>query len=218
MRVSRYFLPGYVEVIAGPMGMSKTTTLIQKLQKLRYIDNKLRYVLFDPKENKRSRTHVAARFNGEKVEMLPCVKLAGSDPWEILDLAKDAEGKMADVIAIDEAQFFSKELVNVIFHLARKAKCYVLVAGLDLDYRGEPFGPMGELLARADIRTNLEFPICQFPNCVNDATRTQMLNEKDEAVPWTENGIVATGTDVKYKYQARCPHHHIVPGNPHGMV
>ncbi|TAK24785.1 MAG: thymidine kinase [Chloroflexota bacterium] len=113
----------------------------------------------------------------------------------------------ADVIAVDEAQFFDAALVDVCEELAHRGH-RVIAAGLDLDFRGEPFGPMPMLMARADSLTKLTAvcAVCGAPT----ATRTQRLVG---GLPASYSApLIAVGaTDM---YEARCRAHHEVPGRP----
>ena len=113
-------------------------------------------------------------------------------PQEILELSKDAQ-----VIGIDEAQFFSKEIVDVCNQLANDGK-RVLVAGLDQDYRGIPFEPMPQLLAVAEYITKT-LAICVV--CGNPADKTQRKIISAERV-------VVGAADI---YEARCRKCHFIP-------
>ena len=111
---------------------------------------------------------------------------------EILELAKDAQ-----VVGIDEAQFFTEDLVDVCNQLADDGK-RVIVAGLDQDYRGVPFEPIPQLLARAEYITKT-LAICM--QCGNPADRTQRkIASKDR--------VVVGATD---SYEARCRKCHYIP-------
>jgi len=98
--------------------------------------------------------------------------------------------KEIDVIGIDEAQFFDTDLVSVCQRLAIKGK-RVIIAGLDMDFRGIPFGPMPALLAVAEYITKVH-AIC--PHCGNLATHSYRLSEEDETIVLGE----------KDKYEPRC--------------
>ena len=116
------------------------------------------------------------------------------------------------LIAIDEVQFFDEKIVDVVKELLDR-DIEVIVAGLPLDFRGEPFGQMPTLLAMADDITRLT-AICKFADngeiCGNDATRTQRIIE---GMPASYNDpIVLIGAEESY--EARCPNHHIVPDRP----
>ena len=117
----------------------------------------------------------------------------------------------AHVIAVDEAQFFDAGLVEVCEELAKEGR-RVLAAGLDLDFRGEPFGPIPELMARADALTKLTAvcAVCGAPS----ATRTQRLVGGLPAA-YAEPLIAVGSAEL---YEARCRSHHEVPGRPRPLA
>jgi thymidine kinase len=108
------------------------------------------------------------------------------------------------VVAIDEAQFFDDEIVTVAEQLADNG-VRVIIAGLDLDFRGEPFGPMPALMCRADQVQKLH-AICMV--CGEEATRTQRLVNGKPAN--YDDPIILVGASESY--EARCRTHHSVPG------
>jgi thymidine kinase len=121
------------------------------------------------------------------------------DPKTILKMAYEAE-----VVGIDESQFFTPDLIPVIQELLLRKK-RVIVAGLDLDFRGEPFGIMPNLLAMADEVMKLH-AICSV--CGNIATKTQRLIDGKPA-RYDDPTILVGGLET---YEARCNLHHEVPG------
>jgi len=108
------------------------------------------------------------------------------------------------VVAIDEAQFFDDKIVSVAERLADSG-VRVIVAGLDMDFRGEPFGPMPALMCRADKVQKLH-AICMV--CGEEANRTQRL--VNGAPAHYDDPIIMVG--AAESYEARCREHHIVPG------
>jgi thymidine kinase len=111
--------------------------------------------------------------------------------------------KAATVVAIDEAQFFDTEVIQVVDELAAE-KIRVIVAGLDTDFRGEPFGPMPALMARAEHVDKIQ-AICMV--CGEPASRTQRLvNGKPARY---DDPVVIVG--AAEMYEARCRTHHEVP-------
>jgi thymidine kinase len=111
-----------------------------------------------------------------------------------------------DVVVIDEAQFFPEEIADCINNLLEK-DIIVIVAGLDTDFRGEPFGVMPMLLALADgdvIKLKAVCAVCKQWN----ATRTQRILENGDPAPYTDP-LIKVG--AKDSYQARCREHHEVP-------
>jgi thymidine kinase len=110
------------------------------------------------------------------------------------------------VVAVDEVQFFGKEIIQICEDLADKG-VRVIVAGLDMDFRGEPFGPMPQLLARAEFVTKLT-AACTVCGCA--ATRTQRIINGHPAD--YNDPVILVG--AKESYEARCRKHHIVPNKP----
>ena len=130
-------------------------------------------------------------------------------PAEIETLAKNA---WADMIAIEEAQFFQAVLVPVVERLAVAGRT-VILSGLNTDFRGRPFGPMPQLMAIADGITSLT-AICTV--CGDEATRTQRLIDGRPA--GADEPVVVVGglasemqTPRRETYEARCRSHHELP-------
>ena len=169
---------GSIEVICGSMFSGKTEELIRRLKRVKIANLKLE--IFKPA--------IDVRF--DKVNIVSHdTNFINSTPVEsaqkILLLAHDV-----DVVGIDEAQFFDAEIVNVCEQLALKG-IRVIVAGLDMDYTGKPFGPMPNLLAIADYITKLH-AICM--KCGNIANVSYRKTD--------ENGQVVLGEmDI---YEPRC--------------
>ena len=119
---------------------------------------------------------------------------------EILDyVTEDTE-----VVAIDEVQFFDEDIVEVAQHLADSGY-RVILAGLDQDFRGEPFGPMPQLMCHAEQVTKLQ-AVCSV--CGSPASRTQRLI--DDKPAGYEDPVILVGASESY--EPRCRHHHEVPG------
>ena len=119
---------------------------------------------------------------------------------KIKEFLKD---KKYDIVGIDEVQFFSSEIIQLIDELINQ-DTRVIVAGLDLDFRGEPFGVMPTLLAKAEFVTKLT-AACKI--CGEAATRTQRIIDGKPAL--YDSPIILVG--AKDSYEARCHKHHIVP-------
>jgi thymidine kinase len=169
---------GWIEVICGCMYSGKTEELIRRLRRAQIA--KQNVIIFKPKiDNRYSSNQIVSHSE----QSLPSIVV--DKPSEILALSKDAQ-----VIGIDEGQFFSKDLVEVCEELANQGK-RVLVAGLDQDYRGRPFEPIPELLAIAEYITKT-LAICMV--CGNPADRTQRTTEQHELVVVGARGV----------YEARC--------------
>ena len=177
------------------MFSGKTEELIRRVRRARIARQTVQ--VFKPDIDTRYSIERVTSHNGQDFEAIP-VKNAQA----ILE-SLDAD---TTVIAIDEAQFFDDSIVSVTETLANRGK-RVMLAGLDMDFRGEPFGPMPELLARADEVQKLH-AICMV--CGENASRTQRLVNGQPAN--FDDPIVMVG--AAESYEARCREHHSVPGNP----
>lgn len=183
---------GWIEVITGSMYAGKTEELIRRIKRIQYAKKKV--IVFKPYiDDRYSASEVVSHANNRTKSFV--VK----QPLEVLDYCQD---KDLYAVAIDEAQFFSEEIIEVCEKLANDG-IRVIVAGLDKDFRGEPFGVMPELLARAEYVTKLD-AICQV--CGAPATRTQRLIDGHPA--HYNDPIIKVG--AKEQYEARCRHCHIV--------
>lgn len=134
---------GWIEVISGCMFAGKTEELIRRIRVLDYAKKNI--IVFKPDiDNRYSKTEVVSHA-GTKIRSIPI-----KDAQDIL-LHID---ELVDVVAIDEVQFFDDKVVGICESLANQEK-RVMVAGLDMDFRGEPFGVMPELITRAEFVTKL---------------------------------------------------------------
>lgn len=140
---------GWVEVICGSMFSGKTEELIRRLRRAQFAKQKVE--IFKPKIDTRYHELKVVSHNGIEIMSTPVPSSSN-----ILLLATDV-----DVVGIDEAQFFDNELPYVCNELAKRG-IRVIIAGLDLDYLGKPFGPMPELMAGAEYVTKVH-AICM--NC-----------------------------------------------------
>ena len=187
---------GWMEVISGCMFAGKTEELIRRINVLSYAKKNI--IVFKPKIDNRYSDSEIVSHSGAKV---PCLVVEKAQ-----DILKKIEAD-TEVVAIDEVQFFDKDIVEVCEYLADKG-IRVMVAGLDKDFRGESFGVMPELLTRAEFVTKLT-AVCA--KCGAPATRTQRLvNGKPAGF---EDPIVMVGADESY--EPRCRHCHQVPNKPH---
>ena len=176
---------GWIEVICGSMFSGKTEELIRRLRRAQIAQMKI--AIFKPKIDSRySEGHIVSH---NQIKMASYIV---DDPNDILDIATDHE-----VIGIDEAQFFNNSLINTCKELAKSGK-RVVVAGLDTDYRGLPFGPMPAIMCEADYLDKLR-AICV--KCGNPATYTQRTTSDSEQVVIGELD----------KYEARCRDCYIKP-------
>ena len=151
---------GWLEVITGPMFAGKSEELIRRVKTLSY--TKMKIIAFKPAIDDRYDKTAIASHDGAKYEAY-----AIKNAQFILELVKQD----TQVVAIDEIQFFDMSIVKICEELADRG-IRVIAAGLDLDFKGEPFGPMPELLARAEFVTKLS-AVCTVCGCA--ATRTQRL-------------------------------------------
>ncbi|MCJ7689864.1 MAG: thymidine kinase [Clostridiaceae bacterium] len=183
---------GWVEVIVGPMYSGKSEELIRRIRRTKIAKQKVQ--VFKPKIDKRYSKEDVVSHSGGKVEAVPV-----KDSSEILNLI-DVD---TQVVAIDEVQFFDLGINDIITTLADSNK-RVICAGLDMDFRGVPFGPIPALLAIAEFVYKIQ-AICVV--CGNPATRTQrLINGKPAKY---EDPIVLIGATESY--EARCRKCHIVP-------
>ena len=169
---------GWIEVICGYMFSGKTEELIRRVKRARFANQKV--LIFKPKKDIRYGTDVVVSHDDNSFES---IRVESS--LEILDNISDA-----NVIGIDEAQFFDADLPAVCQKLAIRGS-RIIIAGLDMDFRGVPFGPMPSLLAVAEYITKVH-AIC--PHCGNLATHSYRLSSETETVVLGE----------KDKYEPRC--------------
>ncbi len=171
---------GWIEVICGSMFSGKTEELIRRLKRARIAN--LKVEIFKPA--------VDVRYDDVKIvshdeNAIPSTPIDNSQ--KILLLSQDVE-----VVGIDEAQFFDVEITNVCEQLALRG-ARVIVAGLDMDYKAQPFGQMPNLLAVADYITKLHAICVVCGNIANYSYRHS-----------SEGGQVVLGE--KDKYEPRCRH------------
>jgi thymidine kinase len=186
---------GHVEVICGSMFSGKTEELIRRVRRASIARQKVQ--VFKPDIDIRYMVQHVTSHNGQAFEAHP-VKTS----LQILDnLAPDTT-----VVAIDEAQFFDEGIKRVTEILAQRG-IRVIVAGLDMDFRAEPFGSMPALLCCADEVLKLH-AICMV--CGEAASRTQRLVNGEPAR--YDDPIILVGASESY--EARCRDHHAVPGKP----
>ena len=149
---------GKIEVICGSMFSGKTEELIKRLKKVEL--NGLKYIVFRPKLDSRNPENKI--ISHAKSEISASIV---SSAEEILKLSKEYS-----VIGIDEAQFFDAEIVQVCNDLANRG-IRVIVAGLDMDFKGNPFGPMPALMATAEYVTKVHAVCTQTGNLAHYSHR-----------------------------------------------
>ncbi|WP_353893188.1 thymidine kinase [Proteinivorax hydrogeniformans] len=183
---------GWIEVITGSMFSGKSEELIRRIKRARYGKKKIE--VFKPKIDARYCRKSVVSHNGDKITATNIERAS-----EINDfISEDAQ-----VVAIDEIQFFDEEIIKVCQSLADSGK-RVIVAGLDMDFRGEPFGYTNLLMSMAEYVDKLQ-AICVV--CGNPASRTQRLIEGRPAS--LSDPTILVG--AKESYEARCRQCHEVP-------
>lgn len=185
LQIRTFKKSGHIEVVCGSMFSGKTEELIRRIRRAEIA--KQRVKVFKPKIDTRYSdmeivSHSEQSYPSEMIE----------NAEEILEKSFDHE-----VIGIDEAQFFDEKIVDVCQRLADSGK-RVIVAGLDQDYRAQPFDPMPKLLAVAEYVTKA-MAICVI--CGAPANRTQRNTASSDKV------LVG----AKDHYEARCRLHHTIP-------
>lgn len=184
---------GQMEVICGSMFCGKSEELIRRLRRAIIARQKLQ--VFKPIiDNRYAGIEKVTSHSGYEI---PCVPVKSST-----ELNSQIEDDTT-VVGIDEAQFFDEGLVAVTQELVNRG-VRVIVAGLDMDFRGEPFGCMPALLTKAEYVEKLQ-AICM--ECGEPATRTQRLVNGEPA--YYEDPVVIVG--AAEMYEARCRRHHKVP-------
>ncbi len=186
---------GHLEVICGPMFSGKSEELIRRLRRAKIAQQKV--VCFNPKVDTRTASHTVSSHNGSSM---------GAFTVDDALLIPSLIANDVTVVGIDETQFFSQDLINVVFDLIENGK-HVLVAGLNLDFKGVPFGTMPTFLALADTVTKLS-AICVI--CGADAYFSQRIVDGQPAK--YDDPIVKPG--AQEAYQARCRSCHSVDKKP----
>lgn len=169
---------GWIEVVCGSMFSGKTEELIRRLRRAKIANQNV--AIYKPTIDIRYDETKVVSHNATSIDAIP---IAHSS--ELLNIDKDI-----NVLGIDEAQFFDLGLTDVCQELAER-DVRVIIAGLDMDYRGVPFGPMPHLLAVAEYITKVH-AICV--HCGNLATHSYRLSKDDELVMLGE----------KQEYEPRC--------------
>ncbi len=195
--VSDYIKPGFLEVYCGPMKSGKTRELINRIDKLEYIDN-CSFIIIKPSVDTRDKNTLKTRFGNLAYE---CTFIDEDKPEEIIDIVKDKY----HLVIIDEAHFFGPKIFETLDYLLRSG-LHIIVAGLDLNFRGEPFGSMGAILCLANKVHKLS-GICNHPDCFEKSTRTQKtINGKP--APYKSPEVVIG--DEEEGYSCRCLKHHYI--------
>lgn len=190
---------GWIEVICGSMFSGKSEELIRRLRRATYANMSIR--VFKPAIDDRYDEQSVVSHNGTTIMARPV-----NSAEEILENIDET----IDIVGIDEVQFFDEKIIEIANEMANRG-ILVIAAGLDTDFRGEPFGPMPKLMAMSEYVSKLH-AIC--PNCGSLATRTQRLIDGKPAS--YDEPIILVGTSESY--EPRCRHHHEVPNKPQIQV
>ena len=190
---------GWIEIVCGSMFSGKTEELIRRLKRAEYAKQKVQ--IFKPTIDDR---FTATKVSSHSGQHLQAQVVDTVD--EIINLIEPD----TDVIGIDEVQFFGWEIAEMCNTIAGQGK-RVIAAGLDMDFRGEPFGPMPVLMAQAEQVTKLQ-AICMV--CGAPASRTQRLVD-GRPVQYDEPVIVVGADEV---YEARCRVCHEVTKEPESEI
>ncbi|MBU5263835.1 thymidine kinase [Bacillus atrophaeus] len=183
---------GWLELICGSMFSGKSEELIRRVKRATYAKQEVR--VFKPAIDNRYSEEAVVSHNG--TSMTSHVIAAPAEIWNHIS-------ETTDVIAVDEVQFFDRMIIEVLSSLADKGY-RVIAAGLDMDFRGEPFGVVPDLMAMAETVTKLQ-AVCSV--CGSPASRTQrLINGKSASY---DDPIILVGASESY--EARCRHHHEVP-------
>lgn len=187
---------GRIEVICGSMFSGKSEELIRRVRRAEIAKQTIQ--VFKPSIDDR---YGIASVNSHDGRAAEAVAIENAE-----DILTQVNGDTT-VVAIDEAQFFDENIVNVCRTLAEARGIRVIVAGLDLDFRGEPFHPVPELMAQAEDVNKLH-AICVV--CGEEASRTQRIINGEPAN--YHDPVIMVG--AKEAYEARCRQCHKVPGRP----
>jgi thymidine kinase len=190
------FKDGWIEVICGSMFAGKTEELIRRVNRIKFAKKDV--LVFKPMIDNRYDAVQVVSHENKRINACP-VNNSGEALKQI-----EKYGHLPYAVAFDEAQFFDRGLVDLCDRLANSG-VRVICAGLDTDFRGEPFGIMGDLLCKAEDVTKLH-AICMV--CGSTASRTQRLVNSRPA-NFDEPTILV---GAKEQYEARCRHCHQVNG------
>ena len=167
---------GWIEVICGSMFSGKTEELLWRLKRARFANQKV--MIFKPQTD--------VRYSDKKVVSHDANEIVSNPVEKAQDILNQVEG--VDVVAIDEAQFFDAEIIEVCNQLANNG-LRVIVAGLDMDFKGNPFGPMPHLMAVAEFVTKVHAICTKTGNLAHYSHRTAendelvLLGERNEYEP-----------------------------------
>ncbi len=200
---------GKLEMIVGPMRSNKTAELLRRIEIRRQYAHQFVLLLKPSADTKAAAGWVESR-NPNGCGKMEAVEFPSSDPWSILPILEATEqkiGKRIECIAIDEGQF-----VNDLFLFTRRLMQWghdVLVSGLELDFRGMPFGEMLQLSWLVRTYAGNLTELVAYCSCGAKALYPQRLLDGKPAS--YDSPIIMAGDN----YEPRCDEHFVLPGRPH---
>ncbi len=200
---------GKLELIVGPMRSNKTAELLRRIETRRQYAKQY-VMLLKPSDDTKSSVGLIESRNQNGCGKMEAIEFQSTNPWSILPLLAATEqqiGKRVECVAIDEGQFvqdlflFTKRLLESGYD--------VMVAGLELDFRGMPFGEMMDLAWLVRLYAGNITELVSYCSCGAKAIYPQRLIDGKPA-HW-ESPIIMAGDN----YEPRCAEHFILPGKPH---
>lgn len=182
---------GWIECITGSMFSGKSEELIRRLRRGVYAKQKV--IVFKPTIDNRYHKEKIVSHNGNAIEAINITEAKEIEQHDLSDV---------DIIGIDEIQFFDRTVVDIAQDLAKKGY-RVITAGLDMDFKGEPFDPVPEMLAVSEHITKLQ-AVCAV--CGASSSRTQRLIDGRPAK--YDDPIIMVGANESY--EPRCRAHHVI--------
>ena len=202
-------MPGKLEMIVGPMRSNKTAELLRRIE-IRRQYAKQCVLLLKPSADTKSAAGVVESRNPNGCGKMEAVEFPNSDPWSILPILAETEqqiGKRVECIAIDEGQFVA-DLFLFTKRLLQQGHD-VIVSGLELDFRGMPFGEMLQLSWL--VRTTPATSPNSSPTAVAERRRS-IPSASSTANPQPTTSPIIMAGDF---YEPRCDEHFVLPGRPH---
>ena len=180
---------GYIEVVVGPMYSGKSEELIRRVKRAEIARQKV--LVFKPSIDNRYSKNDVTSHDGAAIRAIPIDNL--QEIWMYVD-------KQTQVVGFDEVNFFDKEIINTVNKLANMG-IRVICAGLDMDFKAEPFGSVPALMARAEFVEKLQ-AVCVI--CGQPATRTQRIIDGQPAK--YDDPVILVGATESYEARCRCHH------------
>ncbi len=202
-------MPGKLEMIVGPMRSNKTAELLRRIETRREYAKQY-VILLKPSADTKAAAGVVESRNRNGCGKMEAVEFPGNDPWSVLPVIAAAEqriGKHIECIALDEGQFvhdlflFTKRLLDSGYD--------VMVSGLELDFRGMPFGEMLDLSWLVRTYAGNVTELVAYCSCGARALYPQRLVDGKPA--HFKSPIIVAGDN----YEPRCEEHFVLPGRPH---